>query len=160
MKKYALISILSVLTLILLIVIFVLLWNFKSDSDFFPQFIKENNTTKAVLDKTKTWQQELAMWPVKDFTPAAEQFRLYFDADTSELKEKNKYYQLIINKYDIYSMFCLRQTLDSFKVKYFLLKSIESPEIFLDTDNQKLIEEIIKELKKYKINTQAKEIWL
>ncbi|EOD6324709.1 hypothetical protein ACJZUN_000172 [Campylobacter upsaliensis] len=160
MKKYALIGILSVLTLILLIVIFVLLWNFKSDSDFFPQFIKENNTTKAVLDKTKTWQQELAMWPVKDFTPAAEQFRLYFDADTSELKEKNKYYQLIINKYDIYSMFCLRQTLDSFRVKYFLLKSIESPEIFLDTDNQKLIEEIIKELKKYKINTQAKEIWL
>ncbi|EQB2292057.1 hypothetical protein ACYDDK_000286 [Campylobacter upsaliensis] len=160
MKKYALIGILSILTLILLIVIFVLLWNFKSDSDFFPQFIKENNTTKAVLDKTKTWQQELAMWPVKDFTPAAEQFRLYFDADTSELKEKNKYYQLIINKYDIYSMFCLRQTLDSFKVKYFLLKSIESPEIFLDTDNQKLIEEIIKELKKYKINTQAKEIWL
>ncbi|EAH6259871.1 hypothetical protein HL733_000230 [Campylobacter upsaliensis] len=160
MKKYALIGILSVLTLILLIVIFVLLWNFKSDSDFFPQFIKENNTTKAVLDKTKTWQQELAMWPVKDFTPAAEQFRLYFDADTSELKEKNKYYQLIINKYDIYSMFCLRQTLDSFKVKYFLLKSIESSEIFLDTDNQKLIEEIIKELKKYKINTQAKEIWL
>ena len=132
MKKYALIGILSVLTLILLIVIFVLLWNFKSDSDFFPQFIKENNTTKAVLDKTKTWQQELAMWPVKDFTPAAEQFRLYFDADTSELKEKNKYYQLIINKYDIYSMFCLRQTLDSFKVKYFLLKSIESPEIFLE----------------------------
>ncbi|EAK2540582.1 hypothetical protein ACR3T4_000286 [Campylobacter upsaliensis] len=160
MKKYALIGILSVLTLILLIVIFVLLWNFKSDSDFFPQFIKENNTTKAVLDKTKTWQQELAMWPVKDFTPAAEQFRLYFDADTSELKEKNKYYQLIINKYDIYSMFCLRQTLDSFKVKYFLLKSVESPEIFLDTDNQKLIEEIINELKKYKINTQAKEIWL
>ncbi|EAH5903327.1 hypothetical protein BXA09_03610 [Campylobacter upsaliensis] len=160
MKKYALIGILSVLTLILLIVVFVLLWNFKSDSDFFPQFIKENNTTKAVLDKTKTWQQELAMWPVKDFTPAAEQFRLYFDADTSELKEKNKYYQLIINKYDIYSMFCLRQTLDSFKVKYFLLKSIESPEIFLDTDNQKLIEEIIIELKKYKINTQAKEIWL
>ncbi|MDL0101684.1 hypothetical protein [Campylobacter felis] len=160
MKKYALIGILSVLTLILLIVIFVLLWNFKSDSDFFPQFIKENNTTKAVLDKTKTWQQELAMWPVKDFTPAAEQFRLYFDADTSELKEKNKYYQLIINKYDIYSMFCLRQTLDSFKVKYFLLKSIESLEIFLDTDNQKLIEEIINELKKYKINTQAKEIWL
>ncbi|MBS4240514.1 hypothetical protein CVU5213_02025 [Campylobacter vulpis] len=160
MKKYALIGILSVLTLILLIVVFILLWNFKSDSDFFPQFIKENNATNAVLDKTKTWQQELAMWPVKDFTPAAEQFRLYFDADTSELKEKNKYYQLIINKYDIYSMFCLRQTLDSFKVKYFLLKSVESPEIFLDTDNQKLIEEIINELKKYKINTQAKEIWL
>lgn len=60
MKKYALIGILSVLTLILLIVVFVLLWNFKSDSNFLPQFIKEHNATETILNKTKTWQQELA----------------------------------------------------------------------------------------------------
>ncbi|EJI1140973.1 TPA: hypothetical protein RXN02_001823, partial [Campylobacter jejuni] len=44
--------------------------------------------------------------------------------------------------------------------KYFLLKSGDSPEIFLDTGNEKLIDDIIKELKKYKINTEVKEIWL
>lgn len=57
-------------------------------------------------------------------------------------------------------MFCLRQTLNSFNVKYFLLKSGDSSEIFLDTGNEKLIDDIIKELKKYKINTEVKEIWL
>ncbi|MFQ6342111.1 hypothetical protein [Campylobacter sp. VTCC 70190] len=162
MKKYATISILSVLLLILLTIVFVLLWQFKANTNFVPQFAKDTNTQQNIQTQTQelSWQEELAMWPTRDFTPAAEKFTLYFDVDTSELKEKSKYYQLIIGKYDIYSMFCLRQTLNSFNVKYFLLKAEDSPEIFLDTGNEKLIGNIINELKKYKIHTQVKEIWL
>lgn len=162
MKKYTLVAILSALVLALLVVIFYLLWNFNSHSNTLPQFATDNDTNQSIVidDKELTWQEELAQWPKRDFIPATEKFSLYFDADTSELKEKNKYFQLIINKYDVYSMFCLRQILNSFNVKYFLLKSDESPEIFLDTGNKNLIEDIIKELKKYKINTEVKEIWL
>ncbi len=162
MKKYITISILSILLLILLAVVFTLLWQFKANVNFIPQFAKDTNTQPSIQAQNQdlSWQEELAKWPTRDFTPAAEKFTLYFDADTSELKEKNKYYQLIVGKYDIYSMFCLRQTLNSFNVKYFLLKSGDNPEIFLDTGNEKLIDDIIKELKKYKINTEVKEIWL
>ncbi|EAJ1995517.1 hypothetical protein CRS45_03920 [Campylobacter jejuni] len=162
MKKYITISILSILLLILLAVVFTLLWQFKANVNFIPQFAKDTNTQPSIQTQNQdlSWQEELAKWPTRDFTPAAEKFTLYFDADTSELKEKNKYYQLIVGKYDIYSMFCLRQTLNSFNVKYFLLKSGHNPEIFLDTGNEKLIDDIIKELKKYKINTEVKEIWL
>ena len=162
MKKYITISILSILLLILLAVVFTLLWQFKANVNFIPQFAKDTNTHPSIQTQNQdlSWQEELAKWPTRDFTPAAEKFTLYFDADTSELKEKNKYYQLIVGKYDIYSMFCLRQTLNSFNVKYFLLNSGDSPEIFLDTGNEKLIDDIIKELKKYKINTEVKEIWL
>ncbi|EJK7648890.1 hypothetical protein NLS90_001356 [Campylobacter jejuni] len=162
MKKYITISILSILLLILLAVVFTLLWQFKANVNFIPQFAKDTNTQPSIQTQNQdlSWQEELAKWPTRDFTPAAEKFTLYFDADTSELKEKNKYYQLIVGKYDIYSMFCLRQTLNSFNVKYFLFKSGDSPEIFLDTGNEKLIDDIIKELKKYKINTEVKEIWL
>ncbi|HEA8098771.1 TPA: hypothetical protein RXM90_001370 [Campylobacter jejuni] len=162
MKKYITISILSILLLILLAVVFTLLWQFKANVNFIPQFAKDTNTQPSIQTQNQdlSWQEELAKWPTRDFTPAAEKFTLYFDADTSELKEKNKYYQLIVGKYDIYSMFCLRQTLNSFNVKYFLLKSGHSPEIFLYTGNEKLIDDIIKELKKYKINTEVKEIWL
>ncbi|EAJ0750653.1 hypothetical protein ACAR72_000936 [Campylobacter jejuni] len=162
MKKYITISILSILLLILLAVVFTLLWQFKANVNFISQFAKDTNTQPSIQTQNQdlSWQEELAKWPTRDFTPAAEKFTLYFDADTSELKEKNKYYQLIVGKYDIYSMFCLRQTLNSFNVKYFLLKSGDSPEIFLDTGNEKLIDDIIKELKKYKINTEVKEIWL
>ncbi len=162
MKKYITISILSILLLILLAVVFTLLWQFKANVNFIPQFAKDTNTQPSIQTQNQdlSWQEELAKWPTRDFTPAAEKFILYFDADISELKEKNKYYQLIVGKYDIYSMFCLRQTLNSFNVKYFLLQSGDSPEIFLDTGNEKLIDDIIKELKKYKINTEVKEIWL
>ncbi|AXP08582.1 hypothetical protein N4T57_04585 [Campylobacter hepaticus] len=164
MKKYVIISILSTLLLILLTIVFLLLWKFKVNANFTPKFAKDINTQQNAPNKNTnqnlSWQEELAKWPVRDFTPAAEKFTLYFNADTSELKEKSKYYQLVIGKYDIYSMFCLRQTLNSFHVKYFLLNSGSSPEIFLDTGNEKLINDIIQELKKYKINTQIKEIWL
>lgn len=162
MKKYILIGILSFLVLILLAVVFYLLWKFNEHSNELPQFAADNDNNRSVMIENKelTWQEELAQWPTQDFVPAAERFSLHFDVDTSELKEKNKYFQLVIDKYDVYSMFCLRQILNSFNVKYFLLKSGESPEIFLDTENKKLIENIIEELKKYKIHTEAKEIWL
>ena len=90
---------------------------------WFEYFAKNTNPQQNIQTQTQdlSWQEELAKWPTRDFTPAAEKFILYFDADTSELKEKSKYYQLIVGKYDIYSMFCLRQTLNSFNVKYFLL---------------------------------------
>lgn len=162
-KKYLTISILSVLFLSLLIVVLILIYKFKANSNFIPEIVHNANIekdNKQNNNKNFTWQEELAKWPSKNFTPAAEQFNFYIDVDTSDLKEKSKYYQLIIDKNDIYSVFCLKQTLKSFDVKYFLLKSSGSPEIFLDTGNKEFIDEIIKELKKYKINAQAKEIWL
>ncbi|TEY33911.1 hypothetical protein ELQ27_05600, partial [Campylobacter sp. CH185] len=105
MKKYITISILSILLLILLAVVFTLLWQFKANVNFIPQFAKDTNTQPSIQAQNQdlSWQEELAKWPTRDFTPAAEKFTLYFDADTSELKEKNKYYQLIVGKYDIYS---------------------------------------------------------
>ncbi|KAA6224815.1 MULTISPECIES: hypothetical protein [unclassified Campylobacter] len=163
MKKYTLFGILIALLCILLFVVFYLLWEFRASANSLPRFTHDENTSTALIKQENdenAWQRELSQWTTKDFVPAAEQYSLYFDADTSELKEKNQYFQLIVNKYDIYSMFCLRQILNSFNVKYFLVKSGESPEIFIDTGNKKLIDEIIQELKKYKINTQAKEIWL
>lgn len=173
MRQYFSVGILGILLFVLCAIVFYLLWSFRANSDFIPEFAKEIPNTQSISQKKepqRTWEQELTEWPKRDFTPAAEQFALHFDADTSELKEKTKYYQLIINKYDIYSLFCLRQVLNSFEVKYFLLRSRESPEIFIDTDenpeifvnteNGNLIKDIIEELKKYKINTQAREIWL
>ena len=94
MKKYTLVAILSALVLTLLVVIFYLLWNFNSHSNTLPQFATDNDTNQSIVidDKELTWQEELAQWPKRDFIPATEKFSLYFDADTSELKEKNKYY--------------------------------------------------------------------
>ncbi|MBK1973870.1 hypothetical protein JG677_07405 [Campylobacter sp. TTU-622] len=160
MKQYFLIGFLGFFLLILLVAVFFLLWSFKSNIDFTPQFMQDNKIQAISTNNNPTWQEEVANWVSKDYTPAAEQFSMHFEADISDFKEKSKYYQLIINKYDIYSIFCLKQTLNFFNIDYFLLKSNDNPEIFLNTDNKTLIENIINKLKEYKINAKAKEIWL
>lgn len=161
MKKYTLIGTLGTLVCVLLLVVFYLLWRFNTYSGVLPQFVVDDTNQSVKVDgRELTWQEELAHWPTVDFTPAAESFSLRFDVDTSEFREKTKYFQLVINRNDVYSMFCLRRVLDSSNVKYFLLKSGENPEIFLDTGNKKIIEDITKKLKMYKINTEVKEMWL
>lgn len=160
MKQYFLIGFLSFFLIILLAIVFFLLWSFKANVQFIPQFTQDNMTQSVPTNNNPTWQEEIAKWTLKDYTPAAEQFSMHFEADTSDFKEKSKYYQLVINKYDIYSIFCLKQTLNFFNIDYFLLKSKDNPEIFLNTDNKTLIESIIEKLKDYKINAKAKEIWL
>lgn len=161
MIRYFLYGIFFSLIAVLLLITFSLIWGYKSTSAFIPQFIKEpffvDNIKKSV---NQTWEYEFAKINIKDYTPAVENFSLHFELDISELKEKSKFYQLIINKNSIYSMFCLKQVLNSFDVKYFLLRSGKNQEIFLDTNNKNLLENIVKELKKYNISTQVQEIWL
>lgn len=74
MKKYITISILSILLLILLAVVFTLLWQFKANVNFIPQFAKDTNTQPSIQTQNQdlSWQEELAKWPTRDFTPAAE----------------------------------------------------------------------------------------
>ena len=111
-------------------------------------------------DKEPTWQERLSGMKSKDYTPAAERFSMMFDIDTSMLHPKSKYYQLIIDKNDMYSLFCLKQTLNSYQVKYALTRTSEGTEIFLETDKQILIDDIITRLKTYEINAKFEEVWL
>ncbi|EOI1815395.1 hypothetical protein ACMGYH_000384, partial [Campylobacter jejuni] len=56
MKKYITISILSILLLILLAVVFTLLWQFKANVNFIPQFAKDTNTQPSI----QTQNQDLS----------------------------------------------------------------------------------------------------
>ena len=67
---------------------------------------------------------------------------------------------IIIDKNDAYSMFCLKQTLNSFKIKYSLTRTSEVTDIFLETDKQAIIQEIVQKLKIYDINAKFEEVWL
>ena len=122
----------------------------------------DNDTELAepVAQNSKAWQDRFLSIKTKNYSPAVENFSMVFDVDTTALQPKSKFYQLIIDKNDIYSVFCLKQTLNSFDVKYSLTRSKDEAEIFLDTDNKLILEAIQKALTVYNINTQVKEIWL
>ena len=136
-----------------------------SKSTFVPNFelpqasISEGDEPQSE-PAPKTWQHRFSQSEPKDYSPAAERFAMRFEVDTSMFRPKSKYYQLSIDKNSIYSMFALKQILNSYKVKYSLTRTSEALDIFLETDKQALLEDIVKNLKQYDINAKFKEVWL
>ena len=162
MKKY---SFFIVLALLFLALIVALVYVFKANALIYEgesNVIEESETNQSQSTSYTPlqWQDKLAKLKAKDYAPAAEYFSMVFTPDTSAFAPKNKYYQLLIDKNDIYSLFCLKQTLNFFEVKYSLIHTGEETKIFLDTDNKTLLEDIKKRLLVYDIHTEIKEIWL
>ncbi|AJC86661.1 hypothetical protein [Campylobacter sp. RM16704] len=159
MKKYILYGILSFLGLAL-IVIFIFMVRYL---DIGNLSISQN--VKYSFDEIKkelpqTWQDKFSNFKINDFSPAANEFYMSFNMDDSVVKPKQKFYMLDINKNDVYSMFCLRQTLHSFFIKYTLTQSKNEVVIYLDTNNEKTLNALIDKLKIYDINAKLKEVWL
>lgn len=162
MKQY---SFFAVLASLFVLLVGTLIYVFTMGGGDLQNFANIEQTDDSIQirkadSKLPTWQSDLANLNTRDYAPAAEFFTMHFNPDTSALQPKSKYYQLIIDKNDIYSLFCLKQTLNFFEVKYSLTHNGEETEIFLDTDNKTLLEEIKKRLLVYDIHTQTKEIWL
>ncbi|TQR34603.1 hypothetical protein DMB92_01165 [Campylobacter sp. MIT 99-7217] len=161
-KKYSLFGILAILFLALVAVIVYLIIGFGSAVGILPQGLYDESKELSLEDTQRKpqWQDKFISLSSKDYSPATQRYSMSFHVDKSGLEPKSKFYQLIVDKNDLYSLFCLKQTLNAFSVKYNLTHVDKNTEIFLDTDNITLLESIQKELKKYNINTQVKEIWL
>lgn len=163
MKRYVFFSVLLFLFLLLFSSIVYIFYSSRLEIPVFQSIFDENvdeNTSQVALRKLNTWQDKFLSIKPKDYSPAVETFSMLFNVDTSALQEKSKFYQLIIDKNDIYSLFCLKQTLNSFDIKYSIIRNLDGTDIFLDTDNKILLEQIQKALLVYDINTKLKEIWL
>lgn len=166
MKKYVFFSALAVLFIGLLGVIAYMVVDATKSEVQTPLKVAQGSKGASFEEKQSqeevepTWQEKLSLIKPKDYTPAAERFSMVFEVDTSIFRSKSKYYQLIIDKNDVYSMFCLKQTLNSYEVKYSLMRTTEATEIFLETDKQALIDEIVARLKHYEINAKFEEVWL
>lgn len=165
MKKYIFFFVLAVLFCGFLgSVMYFVINATKADTQANLPFLRSTNEPLAQEadneEKEPTWQERLALMSPKDYTPAGERFSMVFGVDTSMFRPKSKYYQLIIDKHDVYSMFCLKQTLNSYEIKYALTHTSEGTDIFLETDKQVLVDEIITRLKRYEINAKFEEVWL
>lgn len=162
MKKYALFIILALLFAGLLSILIYIFKVNGLDSNAKIDLLddEEQNASSNLSYTPLDWQDKLANLKTKDYAPATEYFSMVFTPDRSTFVPKSKYYQLLVDKNDIYSLFCLKQTLNFFEVKYSLIHTGEETEIFLDTDNKTLLEDIKKRLLVYDIHTEIKEIWL
>ncbi|MBF7069659.1 hypothetical protein [Campylobacter volucris] len=159
MKKYTLYGILGFLGLVLLIA-FIFMVRYVDIGD-----LRISQNAKYSFDELKkelpqTWQNKLSELKMNDYYPAANEFYMSFNMDDSVVKPKQKFYLLDVNKNDVYSMFCLKQTLQAFFIKYTLTQSKNEVTIYLDTDNEKVLKTLIEQLKIYDINANLREVWL
>lgn len=70
----------------------------------------------------------------------------------------SRYYMLIIDRCDFYSMFCINRVIKDFNINFTIVKDGDQATIYIDTDNKDIALSVVNGLKKYNIHTTLKEI--
>lgn len=105
------------------------------------------------------WVGQLANVKKPNFTLPVNEIFIEFKRETKAQKAKEAYL-LLIDKNDIYSLFCVREVLGGTGVDFTIVKDALKSQIYLNTKDNKLLERIINELKNYDIHSKVKEVRL
>jgi len=118
----------------------------------------EQNITKNTAS-SENWINELATIKKKDYVLPVNEIFIEYNRPKIE-KPKITAYELVIDKNDIYSMFCLMQTLRNSEVDFTVVKDGAKSQIFLNTQDSKLLQNIILQLRVYDIHSSVREVKL
>ena len=118
----------------------------------------ERNITKNIAG-SENWINELATIKKKDYVLPVNEIFIEYNRPKIE-KPKITAYELMIDKNDIYSMFCLMQTLRNSEVDFTVVKDGAKSQIFLNTQDSKLLQNIILQLRVYDIHSSVREVKL
>ncbi|ERJ28099.1 hypothetical protein [Campylobacter concisus] len=118
----------------------------------------EQNITKSTAG-SENWINELATIKKKDYVLPVNEIFIEYNRPKIE-KPKITAYELLIDKNDIYSMFCLMQTLRSSEVDFTVVKDGAKSQIFLNTQDSRLLQNIILQLRVYDIHSSVREVKL
>ena len=118
----------------------------------------EQNITKSTAS-SENWINELATIKKKDYVLPVNEIFIEYNRPKIE-KPKITAYELLIDKNDIYSMFCLMQTLRNSEVDFTVVKDGAKSQIFLNTQDSRLLQNIILQLRVYDIHSSVREVKL
>ena len=118
----------------------------------------EQNITKNTAG-TENWINELATIKKKDYVLPVNEIFIEYNRPKIE-KPKITAYELLIDKNDIYSMFCLMQTLRNSEVDFTVVRDGAKSQIFLNTQDSRLLQNIILQLRVYDIHSSVREVKL
>ncbi|WP_148823259.1 hypothetical protein [Campylobacter concisus] len=129
----------------------------------FSQTTEKNMTNEQNITKntagSENWINELATIKKKDYVLPVNEIFIEYNQPKIE-KPKITAYELLIDKNDIYSMFCLMQTLRNSEVDFTVVKDGAKSQIFLNTQDSKLLQNIILQLRVYDIHSSVREVKL
>jgi hypothetical protein len=73
---------------------------------------------------------------------------------------KVKFFRLVVDRTDRYSLFCILQTLSSFNLPFVLSKQTQYPTVYVTSKTKESLDSVIKRLKEYEIESKIIEVWL
>ena len=129
----------------------------------FSQTTEKNITSEQNITKntagSENWSNELATIKKKDYVLPVNEIFIEYNRPKIE-KPKITAYELLIDKNDIYSMFCLMQTLRNSEVDFTVVRDGAKSQIFLNTQDSRLLQNIILQLRVYDIHSSVREVKL
>jgi len=156
-------TLLSVVVLLFVILGLVGAYLVKFASVNFSQTTEKNITSEQNITKntagSENWINELATIKKKDYVLPVNEIFIEYNRPKIE-KPKITAYELLIDKNDIYSMFCLMQTLRNSEVDFTVVRDGAKSQIFLNTQDSRLLQNIILQLRVYDIHSSVREVKL
>ena len=156
-------TLLLVVVLLFVILGLVGIYLVKFASVNFSQTTEKNITSEQNITKntagSENWINELATIKKKDYILPVNEIFIEYNRPKIE-KPKITAYELMIDKNDIYSMFCLMQTLRNSEVDFTVVRDGAKSQIFLNTQDSRLLQNIILQLRVYDIHSSVREVKL
>ena len=156
-------TLLSVVVLLFVMLGLVGVYLVKFASVNFSQTTEKNITSEQNITKntagSENWINELATIKKKDYVLPVNEIFIEYNRPKIE-KPKITAYELMIDKNDIYSMFCLMQTLRNSEVDFTVVRDGVKSQIFLNTQDSRLLQNIILQLRVYDIHSSVREVKL
>ena len=156
-------TLLSVVVLLFVMLGLVGIYLVKFASVNFSQTTEKNITSEQNITKntagSENWINELATIKKKDYVLPVNEMFIEYNRPKIE-KPKITAYELLIDKNDIYSMFCLMQTLRNSEVDFTVVRDGAKSQIFLNTQDSRLLQNIILQLRVYDIHSSVREVKL
>ena len=156
-------TLLLVVVLLFVILGLVGIYLVKFASVNFSQIPENNITNEQNITKntagSENWINELATIKKKDYVLPVNEIFIEYNRPKIE-KPKITAYELLIDKNDIYSMFCLMQILRNSEVDFTVVRDGAKSQIFLNTQDSRLLQNIILQLRVYDIHSSVREVKL
>lgn len=158
MSRHTLLSVIGFLVLSISILGGYLYKYANTNLEEIPKDIKSDNALGLTQDSSEKigWLDKLANADKKEYALPVNEIYIEY-ARPLKLNIKTAY-QLLVDKNDGYSMFCIMQTLKNTNVDFTIVKDSVKSQIFLNTNDSELLQSVITQLKAYDIQTSVVEV--
>lgn len=159
MRKSILYGAFALLSLFVLAVFIVLINLANEEPARNAVYVPTERQTPQPASQSTSWAQKMAQAATLDYHfPVNE---LFIKLELQHAKPpKEHIFQLVIDRSDEYSHFCIMQTLQSFSFPYTVVKDREGNAIYVNAQQQGLLRDVVERLKEYGIESTIKEAWL